>query len=383
MIIHFTTVHPRTDTRIRVKEVASLAAALDLPVELFVQDGLGDEWVEEPGFWIRDTGERPKGRLARITIGAWRMFRAVRKAKPKVAHFHDPELMVIAFALKFLGIHVIYDMHENLPKQIQNKTYISPALKYFLGPLISSLEAVAFRIFDASVPAATSIQVRLPEHKAVLLRNYPILDEMLQENPTPGDQRMLAFTYVGGLTRIRGVHEMATAIGLTKHKGSTLHLAGTFQPMELEKTIRDVAQPSRVILHGLVGRKEVAALLNNTRAGLAVLHPTQTHVDGLPTKFFEYMAAGIPIIASDFPVWRKMVDDVGCGLLVDPLDPQAIAQAMDYIVDNPEEAAEMGMRGLRAAKTTYNWHTEVQALIQFYHRNLGIPLATSSLSTNV
>ena len=376
-ILLVTTVHPRGDTRIAVKQVASLRAALDAPVLLYVQDGLGDVHDADGNPEIVDTGPRPKGRFKRMTVGSWRMFRAVRRARATVVHFHDPELIFMGFALKMRGMHVIYDMHENLPKQIRNKTYIPHSLRYVLGRSVALLEALAFRVFDAAVPAATSIEVRIPAHKSVLLRNYPIPEEIVSDAPAPYATRPAVFTYAGGLTTIRGVHEMVSAIGLTRTQGAQLHLAGSFQPASLENEIRATADAERVTLHGFVGREKIAALLGRTRAGLAVLHPTLTHLDGLPVKFFEYMAAGIPIIASDFPVWREMVEDIGCGLLVDPQDPQAIARAMDHILAHEEEAAEMGRRGLEAVLNTYNWHTEVQGLIRFYHEKLGVPLATN------
>ena len=74
MLIHFTTVHPRHDTRIRVKEVGSLADSVGKPVVLYVQDGKGT--TEDPdGISIVDTRPRPRGRLARMTRGAPRFIR--------------------------------------------------------------------------------------------------------------------------------------------------------------------------------------------------------------------------------------------------------------------------------------------------------------------
>lgn len=377
-ILHITTVHPRGDTRIAVKEIASLRAALDADVILYVQDGLGDESDTRGQPLVVDTGLRPKGRLKRMTVGSWRMFRSVRRARATVVHFHDPELMFIGFILKAFGVHVIYDVHENLPKQIQNKTYIPRALRFALGRSVAAIEAIAFRVFDAAVPAATSIELRIPSNKSVLLRNYPIPEEIEHQHITPYNERMPIFSYAGGLTKIRGAHTMVSSITLTKHKEASLHLAGLFQPNTLEQEIRDIADPNRVTFHGFVGRDQISTLLNGSRAGLAVLHPTLTHVDGLPVKFFEYMAAGLPIIASDFPVWREMIEDIKCGLLVNPQSPQEIADAIDYILDNPEEAAQMGLRGLQAVKESYNWHSEVRGLIRLYNHKLGIPLATTA-----
>ena len=82
------------------------------------------------------------------------------------------------------------------------------------------------------------------------------------------------------------------------------------------------------------------------------------------------MAASLPVIASDFPLWRQIVDGAGCGLLVDPLDPKAIAGAIQWLLDNPHEAEAMGRRGRQAVATEYNWDRETRKLVALYNRML-------------
>ena len=117
---------------------------------------------------------------------------------------------------------------------------------------------------------------------------------------------------------------------------------------------------------GHLDRDGIGRLLAASRAGLVTLHPTVNHLDALPVKMFEYMAAGIPVIASDFPLWRGIVDGAGCGLCVDPRDPAAIAAAIDYLAGHPEIARRMGENGRAAVHARYNWRTESTKLIAFY-----------------
>ena len=81
---------------------------------------------------------------------------------------------------------------------------------------------------------------------------------------------------------------------------------------------------------------------------------------------FEYMSASLPIIASDFPLWREIVIQNDCGILVDPLNPVSIASAIDYLIDNQSEAIRMGENGRNAIETKYSWSNEAQKLFRFY-----------------
>jgi glycosyltransferase involved in cell wall biosynthesis len=110
----------------------------------------------------------------------------------------------------------------------------------------------------------------------------------------------------------------------------------------------------------------VARELQSAYAGLVILHPEPNYVTSQPVKLFEYMCAGIPVIASDFPVCREIIDQAGCGILVNPLDPREIAAAMEFLLANPEQAAEMGRRGFQAILERYNWANEEKHLLRFY-----------------
>ena len=102
-----------------------------------------------------------------------------------------------------------------------------------------------------------------------------------------------------------------------------------------------------------------------------MLKPVEHEMLTLPIKLFEYMAAGVPVIASDFPLWREIVDSVGCGVLVDPNKPEEIAAAMRWMLENPEETETMGQRGRAAVLKQFNWDNEAETLIQTYESILG------------
>jgi len=370
VIIHFSTVHSRADTRIRIKQVASLAGSLEVPVALYVQDGKCNERDEARGINVIDTGGPSGGRLARMTQGAWRMYRVVRYALPSVAHFHDPELIWVGLLLKLSGIKVIYDVHEDVPRQILGKHWLHPWLRRPIAAMVEVLEWFAAKVFDGIVTATPTISRRFPAQKTVTVQNFPILAELVLPERKPFADRPPHVVYVGGITAERGVREMVKAVSRVENPQARLQLGGTFTPTVLEDEVRALNGWDRVVSHGWMGRNDVAEVLGNVRAGLVLFHPAPNHMDAQPNKMFEYMAAGLPVIASDFPLWRSIIEGAGCGLLVDPMNPRAIAEAIDWVIDHPEEAEAMGQRGRKAVEEKYNWENEAETLVNFYKQLL-------------
>lgn len=368
-IIHFTTVHPRSDTRIHLKEVRTLANRWPGEVSLFVQDGKGDEDHQAKGYMVHDTGPAEKGRLRRMTFGAWRMYRAVRRAKPAIAHIHDPELLPWAFLLRLTGVKVIYDVHENAPATVMSKTYLSPIVRRPIALALHTLEKSAKAAFSAVIAATIDIRDSFGSF-TVLVQNFPMLEELRQPNASRHSDRPKDFAYVGGITAIRSANEMVDALQVLGNPEVRLQMAGAFEQKSLEASVTAKTSWSNVEFHGWAGRDVVSEILAQVRAGLVLFHPLPNHINAQPNKLFEYMSAGLPVIASDFPLWREIIQAAGCGLLVDPEAPKAIAEAMQWILDHPEESEAMGQRGRDAVERCYNWDAEAAKLIALYEELL-------------
>ena len=367
-IVHLTTVHPRSDTRILIKEAQALATHLPHKVLLMVADGKGDVNEGHGRVSIHDLGRLDGGRLHRASIGPWRAFSAIRRLGPTVVHFHDPELIPLGILLKAIGYKVIYDVHEDVPRQLLSKYYLPRSLRNPLAWVMSGVEWFGAKAFDAMVPATPKIADRFPTSKTVTVHNFPIATELLCPLATPYDERPQSFVYTGVIAAIRGIAETVRAS--SSIRGARLDLAGTFSPHGFENTLRALPGWASVNYHGEVSRQQIAHLLGGARAGLVLHHPVPNEIDAQPIKMFEYMSAGLPIIASNFPLLRRIIEGAGCGLMVDPLSPKAIEEAMRWILEHPTEAEAMGRRGCQAVEHTYNWDAEAGRLISLYNRLL-------------
>lgn len=361
-IFHLTSVHFRFDTRIFLKECVSLVNH-GHQVTLVVADGKGDEI--KSGVQVLDAGAS-RSRLDRMRHAPGRVLAKALQGNADVYHLHDPELLPIGLQLKKHGKKVVFDAHEDLPKQLLSKPYLNQPARWVLSKVFGAYERWVCRQLDAVVTATPFIRDKFLAMgvRTVDINNFPLLGE-LSTGEADWSQKRNQVCYVGGIGSIRGILQVVQAMGQVS-SGARLQLVGAFSEPAVEANAH--AQPGwqQVDALGFLNRKQVAEVLAHATAGLVTFLPMPNHIDAQPNKMFEYMSAGVPVIASHFPLWKQIIEGNACGLCVDPLDPAAIAKAIDHLVQHPDEAERMGRNGQRAVAEQYNWTNEEAKLLQLY-----------------
>lgn len=364
-IAHLTSVHPRHDTRIFLKMCRSLANA-GHEVTLVVADGLGEE--AKDAVRILDVG-RSRGRLDRMVGATRRVLTQALALDSDVYHIHDPELLPAGLALKRRGRRVIFDSHEDVPRQILSKSYLNPVLRHLVSAGTAAFERFACRRFDAVIGATPAIRDKFIGLgiAATDVNNFPMLGEL--EADVAGGTKESEVCYVGGIGAMRGVRQVVAAMALCG-SGARLNLGGSFPEKSVKAEVKALPGWKSVNELGFLSRSEVKAFLARSIAGIVTFLPAPNHIDAQPNKMFEYMSAGIPVIGSHFPLWREIIEGNECGICVDPLDPAAIAAAIDRLVENPDLARRMGENGRTAVQERYNWGIEEKKLLALYGRLL-------------
>jgi len=359
-VCHLTSVHPRNDIRIFHKECCSLART-DYNVNFIVADGKPDEIKNNVNII---SVPKIESRVKRIIKTPYLVYKKALEVDADIYHFHDPELLPIGIKLKKRGKKVIYDSHENVERQLLSKPYIHLLLRSSISKIFALYERYAVTKFDLVITATPNIRNKFNKihHNVLDINNYPILNELKTDRNIV--QKSNSIAYIGGITEIRGIKQLVRALEYCK-TDVRLKLAGEFNSESFRNEIIQYEGWKRVDELGFLDRNMVQKLLSEVQAGTVLYLPLPNHIEAQPNKMFEYMSASVPVIASNYPLWKTIIEGEQCGICVDPTNPKLISQAIDWIFENPDDAQIMGDNGLKAIKK-YNWNNEEKKLLKGY-----------------
>lgn len=356
-VCHLSTTHRATDNRIFDSEAVSLARAG------FTVTVVGLHCSPEKRCGVTIVPLLPTS--AAIPSRAARAVRALRqaiRARARVYHIHEPELLSVGLLLRALGRKVVYDVHEDVKAQVQDRLSRWGAIGRTVAAVWGDVEVAASRLLSGVVVVDSHLQSRFARCRPVVVSNFPssLFWEGVRRVRTTPEFRI---TYVGGVTEARGLGVLLDALDLLAGE-VVLHVIGDIPETPLGARLR--AHP-RVVLQGRVPWSQVAGHLANADLGVALLQPVRAYLEvEYVVKVFEYLSVGVPVLVSDFPKLRRQVEEFGYGMVVDPASPAAVAAAIDHLRNHPELRREMGERGRRAVRERFNWEREEAKLLALY-----------------
>ncbi len=280
-------------------------------------------------------------------------------------HFHDPEFLFTGLWLRLRGMPVVFDVHEDFAGVALERAWIPRPLRRVVSVAIRRLLQLSGLRFSALVAATPAIAQTLPSAKTVIVQNFPRLEEFSSES----DGVRAYAVYIGGFSKARGALCVLDAFEQLWSSGieMPLVLAGSIESGEVAERVKAAERKGIVDYHGIVRRAAVARLLNGAITGICTFLPGPNHTESQPNKLFEYLAAALPVIASDFPLWRPMVEEAGAGYCVDPTDAAAIADAIIRIRELPQtQWKTMSRNAQRVAEQRFSWQTEERVLLELY-----------------
>lgn len=358
-VCHVTCGHLPTDGRIFQRECCSLAKKYE--VSLIAPNTIDFEQDKVKIYGV----ELPKGRIKKLFRFNSILLKAI-EIDADIYQFHEPELLPIGEKLRKRGKKVIFDSHEDTPQQLAEKTWIPSFLRKPLVFLYTRYEKRVLKRFDAVVSVTPSIVERLKNvnPETYMITNYPVFKSF-------PDNRLFGpyVCFAGGISP-QWMHDKV--VDALEGSDVVYLLAGKVQNEEFFSGLKGKPAWPQVDFKGLLPHDQVWSLMERSSAGI-VLNDYVANVGYKVgslgnTKLFEYMMAGIPVIATDFLLWREIVDGYDCGICVDPNDVEAIRSAILYFVENPEEARRKGDNGRLAVQEKYSWATQEPILYKMYDR---------------
>lgn len=297
-----------------------------------------------------------------------KIIKIIESEKVNIVHIHEFELIYILKAIrkKYPNIKVIYDIHENTSDVYYTafQTIVGNSLGKVLAKWIDRYEVYYVRRMDGIVTVVPTMTEKFKRYNdnIVEVRNVP------QDISIAGkkiEDRENIVCYSGGLTEIRGTTRLCAMAGQIEGE---LILAGMIKKEYLEYLEgRFDLYHENIKFVGYLGRKEINQIYSQAVVGLCILPFSRNAYNSYPIKVFEYMAAGIPVICSNFPLWRKIVEKNNCGIVVDPNNDDEVISAINRLLNDRNLSKELGRNGRMAIEQEYNWEKEKIKLLNFYH----------------
>jgi len=360
------------DSRVKKEASSLLGAGYRVTVVADAAPGLPQREHRDGTDVVRVPRSAPAIPGLRFLLHQWKLARSLREQRPAILHAHDSNALIpVALAARALGIPYVYDAHDlwlGRPRRERSRLYFGLSqLTYRLIERLLIPRAAA--TLTVSPPIVEHLRRRYRLRNVALVPNYPELPDVV----APRDLRGLASLpdlpialYLGGLMAGRGLEELVDAVAMLPSVQLVALGEGVLAD-ELRDRAEGAGAANRVHLLPPVPPDEVIPFAASADLGISPILPFSLNSQfSLPNKLFQYMAAGIPVVASDLPQVRAVLDGARCGIVVDTTRPAAIAHAIAEVLADPAEARAMGQRGAHAVAERHRWQISAGILLGVY-----------------
>ncbi|MCK4504763.1 MAG: glycosyltransferase family 4 protein [Candidatus Aegiribacteria sp.] len=313
--------------------------------------------------------------LTRAFPWEYRLYKAALSTGADIFHANDLDtLFICAKAAGKTGAKLVYDSHE---------LWLESS-RYFIAT--SALDRFRYRITEKKfIPKTDAVIAVTPSRGEVMKEMYPSISKLvIIENSTDPIRELPESSYLrnrlaipagvpvilyqGVICPERGLDKLLEAASVLRDEKIAIVIIGhdawqgTLHRMHSEMNLKNT-----VFLLPPVPSEALPEVTVSADAGLILFENTcLNHYYSLPNKLYEYMMAGLPVMASDFPEMARIINKHSCGILVDPSSPQEIAKGLKELIRSPDEMRQMGIRGRKASLDKYNWPVEEKKLVDLY-----------------
>jgi glycosyltransferase involved in cell wall biosynthesis len=367
-------VHIYDDVRVFRKEAVTLAAA-GHEVILYARTPDGRPLTRD-GVTVRPVSYRNRlHRFAQLPLVGHRAWRE----GADVYHVHNPDTIPIAAALKARRKRVIYDTHEDFRTEILLRQWLPAIVRRPAAAVVAGMESAVSRVVDAVIVTQEQLLERLPG--AVVIGNPPIVDRAAglaaaarREARSRRPGRSLVLGYVGGVSKDRGLLRMVDlVVALQRHLPTRLLLVGPAVNDDALERAQEHPGWTHVDYRGELAQEDAFAALADADLGMILFEDTASHRHIDPNKIYEYLALALPVVATDFAIWRQRFADTVVGLFVPAsAATEGVAQQVaDFVADRPA-LAEIGRTGADFVWQQYSWQKQgAPLLLAVYDRVVG------------
>jgi glycosyltransferase involved in cell wall biosynthesis len=368
-VCHFASVHTTTDTRVFHRECTSLAKFFDVT---FI--GIGNKSGLMNNVNVIAV-PKPSNRIYRLLFTTWKVFFLAWKQHADIYHIHDAELIPFAFLFALRGKKVIYDIHENTYEDIMRKPWILDSFRWVLGLLFKTLEWLSAQsMYTILVIAKPEFAKKFITRKRVIIQNFADFEQFNSYRITQR-QAIVAnnLFYIGTVyDYYYDLIPVIKALHILKQQGKIIHFhcvgyKGRYVDTVLSKLPEYEELKEQLHFYGYLNTTEGYEISKTCKVGLCLKNQPEEILLSHERKFFEYMAAGLPVLACNYHIYKEIIDTHQIGKDVTIDDATAISAALDELFFTTQKLDMYAANGVDAAELTFNWHAEETKLVDLYN----------------